>query len=60
MPIKTGLTGELMVEADEGVTEGQVILTGPFQALRTIKDGDPVRLMPEPDKNKAAKSANNS
>jgi len=41
-PIKTGLAGELMIEIVDGVTTGQEVITGPFKALRAIKDGDRV------------------
>ena len=40
--IQTGLSGELSVEVKAGVSAGQEIITGPFKALRTIKDGDKV------------------
>ncbi len=40
--IQTGLSGELAVEVKGGVTAGQEIITGPFKALRSIKDGDKV------------------
>ncbi len=42
VPIRTGLAGELMVEVVEGLRPGQEIITGPFKALRSIKDGDKV------------------
>ena len=41
-PIQTGLSGELAVEVKTGVSTGQEVITGPFKALRTIKDGDKV------------------
>jgi HlyD family secretion protein len=42
VPIKTGLAGDLMVEVQDGLRPGQEIVTGPFKALRSIKDGDRV------------------
>ncbi|HEY3120906.1 MAG TPA: efflux RND transporter periplasmic adaptor subunit [Vicinamibacteria bacterium] len=51
--VKTGLTGELMVEVMTGVQPGQEIITGPFKALRTIKDGDRVKQMSEKEKKAA-------
>jgi HlyD family secretion protein len=48
--IKTGLAGELSVEVKEGVQTGQEIITGPFKALRAIKDGDRVSVMSEKDR----------
>jgi HlyD family secretion protein len=50
--IRTGLTGELMVEVD-GVKAGQQIVTGPFKALRQVKDGDRVKVMSEKEKKAA-------
>jgi HlyD family secretion protein len=48
--IKTGLAGELAVEVEDGLRAGQEIITGPFKALRTIKDGDRVSVMSEKEK----------
>lgn len=41
VPVTTGITGELDIEAD-GVEERQEIVTGPFRILRVLKDGDRV------------------
>ena len=43
-PVKTGITGDLEIEAVEGVLAGDQIFTGPFKTLRTLKDGDRVVL----------------
>jgi HlyD family secretion protein len=51
--IKTGITGELMVEVLSGVPAGEEIVTGPFKALREIKDGDTVKRMSEKEKKAA-------
>jgi len=53
--IKTGISGELMVEVIAGLPAGEEIVSGPFKALREIKDGDPVKRMSEKEK-KAAES----
>lgn len=50
VPVKTGLAGELMVEIVEGLKPGQEIVTGPFKALRTIKDGDKVLVATEKER----------
>jgi HlyD family secretion protein len=50
VPIKTGLAGELMVEVLEGLKPGQEIVTGPFKALRSIKDGDKVLVATEKER----------
>jgi HlyD family secretion protein len=47
VPIQTGLSGELSIEVRNGVDAGQQIVTGPFKALRTIKDGDKVMVEKE-------------
>ncbi|HYR28098.1 MAG TPA: efflux RND transporter periplasmic adaptor subunit, partial [Thermoanaerobaculia bacterium] len=43
VPVKTGLTGDTNIEITTGVNDNQQIVTGPFRALRDIKDGDKVR-----------------
>lgn len=42
-PVKTGIIGGLSIEVD-GVDEGTQIVSGPFQTLRALKDGDRVRV----------------
>ena len=42
-PVTTGLIGGLDIEVS-GVSEGTPIVTGPFQALRDLKDGQAVRV----------------
>jgi HlyD family secretion protein len=51
--IKTGITGELMVEVVSGLPAGEEIVTGPFKALREIKNGDRVKKMSEKEKKAA-------
>jgi HlyD family secretion protein len=55
-PVKTGLTGDSSIEIVSGVAEGQQIVTGPFRALREIKDGSKVKEEKQ-DKGGAPKSA---
>jgi len=45
--IETGLSGELAIEVKNGLAVDQQIVTGPFKALRSIKDGDRVMLEKE-------------
>jgi len=47
IPVKTGLSGELSIEVTSGLSGGRQIVTGPFKALRTIKDGDKVMIEKE-------------
>jgi HlyD family secretion protein len=51
--IRTGITGELMVEVVSGIPAGEEIVTGPFKALREIKEGDRVKKMSEKEKKAA-------
>lgn len=44
--VKTGLSGDSAIELVSGGKEGQQIVTGPFRALREIKDGTKVKEMP--------------
>lgn len=58
LPIKTGLTGDLVVEVRDGLTAGQEIVTGPFKALRSLKEGD--KLAAATDKERKALEASAS
>jgi HlyD family secretion protein len=46
-PVTTGLIGGLDIEVS-GVNEGTAVVTGPFQALRDLKDGQAVRIRKTP------------
>jgi HlyD family secretion protein len=54
--VSTGLTGDTNIEITKGLTEGQEIVTGPFRALRDIKDGSKVREQKEEKKDDKEKS----
>jgi len=45
VPVKTGIAGERYFEALSGVTEGDLIITGPFSEVRNLEDGDEIRLV---------------
>ena len=45
--VRTGITGDLEIEAVEGVSAGDQIITGPFKTLRTLKDADRVVVQKE-------------
>jgi HlyD family secretion protein len=45
--VKTGIAGELMIEAKEGPKVDQEIVTGPFKVLRQVKEGDRVLIEKE-------------
>jgi HlyD family secretion protein len=55
VPVRTGLSGGLTVELVTGLAPGEEIVTGPFKALRQIKDGDQVQRMTE-EQRKAAET----
>jgi HlyD family secretion protein len=44
LPVQLGLAGELKVEVTGGLPPGQEIVTGPFKTLRTLKEGDRVKI----------------
>jgi HlyD family secretion protein len=55
--IKTGLSGESSIEIVSGAKEGQQIITGPFRALRDLKDGTKVKELKEKEKDGASATA---
>ena len=52
--VTTGLAGESNIEIVTGLKEGQEIVTGPFKALREIKEGSKVKKQEEKEKSKAS------
>jgi HlyD family secretion protein len=44
LPVELGLAGELKVEVTRGLPRGQEIVTGPFKTLRTLKEGDRLKV----------------
>ena len=48
-PVKTGLSGDSSIELVSGAKDGQQIVTGPFRALRELKDGAKVKELEEKD-----------
>ncbi len=43
-PVKTGITGESEIEIIDNLKEGEEVVSGSFQTLRTIKDGTAVKI----------------
>ena len=43
-PVKTGITGESEIEVKSNLQEGEVIVSGSFQTLRTLKDGAVIKI----------------
>jgi len=42
-PVETGITGENDIEIRSGLTEGSEIITGPYRALRTLKNDQAIK-----------------
>jgi HlyD family secretion protein len=42
--LKTGIAGEKFFEILSGLAENDEVITGPFNSVRDLKDGDPVKL----------------
>ena len=47
-PIKTGIAGQVEIEVVDGLAAGDTVITGPFRALRELKEGSAVRVAPTP------------
>lgn len=43
-PVKTGITGESEIEVLDNLEEGEEIVSGSFQTLRTIEDGAAIKI----------------
>ncbi len=48
VPVKTGIAGEKFFEVLDGLKEGDEVITGPFASVRTIKEGDAVKISTAP------------
>ena len=44
VPVRTGITGVTDIEVTDGLKEGDLIVTGSFKALRTLKPGASVKI----------------
>jgi HlyD family secretion protein len=44
LAVKTGIAGEKYFEVLDGLKEGDQVVTGPFQSVRGMKDGDEVKI----------------
>jgi len=47
-PVKTGIAGERFFEVVSGLKEGDEVIVGPFSSVRSLKDGDQVRITAAP------------
>ncbi len=48
--VKKGVTGDMNIEIKEGVKLGDQVIVGPFKVLRTLKDGDNVKIISSGEK----------
>jgi HlyD family secretion protein len=44
VPIKMGIAGEKYFEVLSGLKEGEQVITGPYNSVRSMADGDPVKI----------------
>jgi HlyD family secretion protein len=44
LPVKVGIAGEQYFEVLTGLNAGDQVITGPFASVRTLKDGDAVKI----------------
>ncbi len=60
VPVKTGISGTTDIEITDGIHEGDVIVTGSFKALRTLKPGASVKVdnsAPKTDESSSSSSS---
>ena len=48
VPVKTGIAGEKFFEVLDGLKDGDEVITGPFASVRTLKEGDAVKVSTTP------------
>jgi len=53
VPVQKGIMGELTIEIVSGLSDGQTIVSGPYDILRNLKDGDLIK--PEAPKDEKKK-----
>jgi HlyD family secretion protein len=46
-PVEVGITGQEHFEVISGIQAGDTVVAGPYQRIRELNDGDPVRLLVE-------------
>jgi len=44
VPIKMGIAGDKFFEVVSGLKPGDEVVTGPYNSVRNITDGDPVKV----------------
>ncbi len=56
-PVKTGIAGDRYFEVLKGLAAGDEIITGPFASVRTLREGDAVRIQPASNRPEATAGA---
>jgi HlyD family secretion protein len=56
--ISTGISGQKDIEIIEGLQEKDSVVSGPYSVLRTLKDGDEVKIIPVENKEGAGNEGN--
>jgi HlyD family secretion protein len=56
VPVQTGIADKQNLEIVSGISEGDEVITGTYRILRTLKDGDKVKVNKAPAKNQEKKS----
>jgi HlyD family secretion protein len=51
MIVKTGIAGERYLEVSSGLKDGDLVITGPFDSVRGMYEGDLVKTAPKPGTN---------
>jgi HlyD family secretion protein len=49
VPVEVGIAGQEYFQVLSGLQEGDTVVSGPYQVIRTLGDGDPVQESPGPD-----------
>jgi HlyD family secretion protein len=57
VPVEVGIAGEKHFEVTGDIQAGDMVVSGPFSALRKLKDGDAVKLKSEDDKKEKGKDS---
>jgi HlyD family secretion protein len=46
VPVRTGIAGDKYFEVLSGLKEGDQVVTGPFNSVRNLADGDAAKIAP--------------
>jgi HlyD family secretion protein len=46
VPVKTGIAGDKYFEVLSGLKDGDQVVTGPFNSVRNLADGDAIKVAP--------------